>query len=57
MKKQIRKGKTQIYGIYSVDTRKVIYVNVNKEELEFEFDISDYNKDKYLIVTFDVTVS
>ena len=51
---KISPNQYRIYGIFDFQEEKLIYINLNLEETEFEFDITDYDSKRYSIVKFDV---
>jgi hypothetical protein len=56
-KEKIRKLKPnqyRIYGIFDFDKEDLIYINLNLEHTELEFDMSNYEEERYGIVEFKV---
>ncbi len=49
------KGQTHsIYGIFDFKLGILISVNIDQESLELEYDLQNYNEDRFKIVTFEV---
>jgi len=46
--------KCKIYGIVELKSNKLIYVNLNREQTIFEYDLTDYDQDLYGIISLDV---
>ena len=58
-KKKLQKLKPikyRIYGIFDFQEEKLIYVNMDLEETELEFDITGYDGERYDVVEFDVVL-
>lgn len=59
-KQKINKGKipsmssVTIFGIFSFDDNKLIYVALSEEDVWFEFDTNMYEEDKYTVVKLNV---
>jgi len=51
---KIKPRRYLIYGIFDFETDMLVYVNMNVEQTEFEFEIGDYNTDKFDIISFYV---
>lgn len=47
----------QIYGIFDFKKMKLVYVNIDYEKTEMEFDLELYDDERYDIVTFSVAIS
>lgn len=43
-----------IFGIFSFDDGKLIYVALSEEDVWFEFDTNMYDEDKYTVVKLNV---
>jgi hypothetical protein len=43
-----------IFGIFSFDDNKLIYVALSEEDVWFEFDTNMYEEDKYAVVKLNV---
>lgn len=43
-------GNITIYGIFHLPTSKLIKVDLNKNDIEFEFEMSMYSDEEYCIV-------
>lgn len=43
----------QVFGIWSKEKNKMIYVNLEQEDIETEFEMEGYDDDKYAIVCMD----
>jgi hypothetical protein len=58
--KKLTPNSYQIYGIFDFVKKKLIYVNLSLEETELEFDLefdlSDYDRERYDIVEFSVVI-
>ena len=46
-----------IYGIFDFKRQKLIYVSLDKEEVELKFDVEDYDEDDYDIITVKIMVN
>lgn len=65
MKKKNKKNKLdkltpdkyRIYGIFNFKTNKLVYVNMELEQAELEFDLEDYNPEQFDIVSFDIILT
>ncbi len=44
----------RIYGIFSFETKELVFVHMNMEKVTFEFDLEGYNESKFGIISFDV---
>lgn len=47
----------RIYGIYDFITDKLIHVGLDLDSVLFEYDIEDYDEERYDIVSFDVLLA
>lgn len=54
--KKLKPKKYRIYGIFDFKSRKLIYINMNKEDIIFEFDLEGYDSDEFDIVSFEITI-
>jgi hypothetical protein len=46
--------KYTIYGIFDFKTNHLVYVNLDYDMVELEFDLTDYDMEHFDIVSFDV---
>lgn len=54
-KKEILKPSTyKIYGIYDFQEKRLVYVHLDEEQVELEFDLEDYDGERYDVVSFEV---
>lgn len=49
-------GKVAIYGIFHLPTSKLIKVDLNEQEIFFEYDMSMYSPEEYCIVKMYVSL-
>jgi len=47
----------RIYGIFDFKAGKLIYVNMDIDQTELEFDMGDYDLDQYDIILFYVLLN
>lgn len=47
-------SKVTIFGIFSFDKNKLIYVSLTEEDVWFEFDTNMYDEDTYVVVKLNV---
>ena len=52
--KKLKSKTYQIYGIFNFRTEELVYVNMDVEQTELEFDLSDYDPEEYDIVSFEI---
>ncbi len=45
-----------IFGIFSFDDCKLIYVSLSEEDIWFEFDSNMYDEDHYSVVRLPITL-
>lgn len=43
-----------IYGIFNFEQGKLVYINLDLDKVELEFDISGYEEEEFSIVEFKV---
>ena len=55
--KELKPRKYRIYGIFNFKTRKLVYVDLDMEKVEFEFDLEGYDEDECGIVSFFVLLA
>lgn len=53
-KKVPNMSKVTIFGIFSFDKNKLIYVSLTEEDVWFEFDTNMYDEDTYVVVKLNV---
>lgn len=58
MQKKKRESNAQfihlcIYGIWSKDDKRIIYVSTLQEDVETEFDLENYSDEKYMILRLE----
>jgi len=51
---QLSPKKYRVYGIFNFETNTLICVDLDIENVLFEFDIEGYNPSQYDIISFDV---
>jgi len=51
---EIKPMKYKIYGIFNLKTSKLVYVSMDIDQVELEFDLSNYDVDEYNLVSFTV---
>ena len=51
---KVKPGKYCIYGIFHQKTSKLVYVSMEVDQVELEFDLSDYDGEEYKLVSFTV---
>lgn len=44
----------QIYGIFDFEKKQLIYVHLDEEQAELEFELSGYDHERYDIVEFTI---
>lgn len=49
-------GEITIYGIFHLPTSKLIKVDLNQEEIFFEYDMNMYDSKEYCIVKLQVSL-
>ena len=54
---KLRPTKYRIYGIFDFNSNKLVYVNMDAEQTEMEFEIGDYDDNQFDIVSFDVLLA
>jgi len=54
--KKLKPLKYRIYGIFDYQNDSLIYINLNKDDVDLEFALENYNKDRYEIISFDITI-
>lgn len=47
----------RIYGIFDFVLERLIYVSLDKESAMIEYDIEDYNEERFDVVSFDVMLT
>ena len=52
--KNLKASTYKIYGIFDFQEKKLVYVHLDEEQVELEFDLSDYDSDRYDVVSFDI---
>lgn len=43
----------RLYGIWSRIKNKLVYVSVNEDDAEWEFDMGEYSEKKYALIILD----
>lgn len=54
--KKLKPSIYKIYGIFDFDKKVLVYVHMSLEQVELEFDLEDYNEERYDIVSFEVNL-
>lgn len=44
----------QIYGIFDFEKKELVYIHLDYEQVEFEFQLTGYDEKRYDIVEFSV---
>lgn len=44
----------RIYGIFDFETKSLVYVHLNEDQVDLEYELSGYDDSRYDIVEFDV---
>lgn len=44
----------KIYGIFDFKEKSLVYVHMDLEQVELEFDLTGYDSERYDVVSFDV---
>jgi hypothetical protein len=52
--KKIKNRPHRIYGVFDYQVGKLIMVHLDREALEMEYDIGNYDEERFKIVTFNV---
>lgn len=55
-RQQRKPKKYQIYGIFNFKTKRLIYVNMDLEQIELEYGLGDYDEESCDIVSFEVAL-
>jgi len=53
---KLKPNQYRIYGIFDFKSDKLVYVHMDYEQTELEFEIGDYDSEQYDIVSFDVVL-
>jgi hypothetical protein len=48
--------KIKIYGIFSVEKKTLIKVDISEENIWFEFDTNMFDDEKYKVVTLEISL-
>lgn len=56
MLKELKSKAHHIYGIFDFLESKLIAVNIDQEDLELEYDLADYDEERFKVVSFDVVL-
>ena len=51
---KIKPKNYRVYGIFDFDIKKLIYIHLDEEQVELEFELSGYDSERYDIVEFNV---
>ena len=51
---KIKLKRYRIYGIFDFQNDLLIYVGLDLDGVQFEYDIEDYDEERFDIVSFDV---
>jgi len=43
-----------VYGIFDFEKKELIYIHLDEEQVELEYELSNYNSERYDIVEFTV---
>ncbi len=55
--KELKPRKYRIYGIFNFKKRQLIYVDLDIDKVEFEFDLEGYDDEEYGVVSFFVLLN
>jgi hypothetical protein len=47
---------TKIYGIFDLKKRKLVDVELKFKDIEFIYDVSEYNGNRYKIMQFEIDI-
>ena len=51
---KIKLKKYRIYGIFDFETQRIVYINLDMNSVKLEYDIEDYDEERYDIIFFDI---
>jgi hypothetical protein len=51
---KIQPSNYRIYGIFDFTKEELVYVHLDQDQVELEFELSGYSSDRYDIVEFEV---
>lgn len=51
---KIRLKRYRVYGIFDFENERLVYVGLDIESVQLEYDIEEYNEEQFDIVSFDV---
>lgn len=54
---KLKPRKYRIYGIFNFKDRKIVYVDLDLDKIEFEFDLEGYDPETHDIVSFDIMLA
>jgi hypothetical protein len=52
--KALKPSTYKIYGIYDFQEKRLVYVHLDEEQVELEFDLEDYDGERFDVVSFEV---
>jgi hypothetical protein len=52
--KSLKPSTYKIYGIFDFQEKRLVYVHLDVEQVELEFDLEDYDGDRFDVVSFEV---
>lgn len=54
---KLKPKKYKIYGIFNFKEKRIIYVDLDLDKIELEFDLEGYDPKTYDIVSFDIMLA
>lgn len=54
---KLKPNRYRIYGIFDFTVNELVYVNMDVDQTEMEFDIGDYDPERHDIVSFDLILT
>ena len=51
---KIKLKRYRVYGIFDFQNERLVYVGLDMEAVQLEYDIEEYNEEQFDIVSFDV---
>ena len=52
----LKPKKYRIYGIFNFKTNRMVYISMDSEMVDFEFDMNNYNSTDFDVVEFDILI-
>lgn len=54
--KKLKLSTYRIYGIFDFKTKTLVYIHLDSEQVELEFDLEGYDEERYDVVSFDLAL-